>query len=96
MSSLFGLPSLTELDRSSPTRIWLGAVAPSTYEQAAQIANPSFTKALHLALREAGVLIMPSPYGRLYISFDHTDHVIEEIKTAFEHAAVELSAAYSG
>jgi len=39
---------------------------------------------------------MPSPYGRLYISFDHTDHVIEEIKTAFEHAAVELSAAYSG
>lgn len=76
--------------------IWLGAVVPSTYEQAAQIANPSFTKALHLALREAGVLIMPSPYGRLYISFDHTDHVIEEIKTAFEHAAVELSAAYSG
>ena len=76
--------------------IWLGAVVPSTYEQAAQIANTSFTKALHLALREAGVLIMPSPYGRLYISFDHTDHVIEEIKTAFEHAAVELSAAYSG
>lgn len=76
--------------------IWLGAVVPSTYEQAAQIANPSFTKALHLALREAGVLIMPSPYGRLYISFDHTDQVIEEIKTAFEHAAVELSAAYSG
>ena len=76
--------------------IWLGAVVPSTYEQAAQIANPSFTKALHLALREAGVLIMPSPYGRLYISFDHTDEVIEEIKTAFEHAAVELSAAYSG
>lgn len=75
--------------------IWLGAVVPSTYEQAAQIANPSFTKALHLALREAGVLIMPSPYGRLYISFDHSDHVIEEIKTAFEHAAVELSAAYS-
>lgn len=76
--------------------IWLGAVVPSTYEQAAQIANPSFTKALHLALREAGVLIMPSPYGRLYISFDHTDQVIEEIKNAFEHAAVELSAAYSG
>lgn len=75
--------------------IWLGAVVPSTYEQAAQIANPSFTKALHLALREAGVLIMPSPYGRLYISFDHSDPVIEEIKTAFEHAAVELSAAYS-
>jgi transposase len=25
MSSLFGLPSLTALDRSSPTRIWLGA-----------------------------------------------------------------------
>ena len=71
--------------------IWLGAVAPMTYEQAEKIANPGFTKALHLALREAGVLIMPSPYGRLYISFEHNNRVIEEIKTAFEQAAAELS-----
>ena len=62
-----------------------------TYEQAEKIANPGFTKALHLALREAGVLIMPSPYGRLYISFEHNNRVIEEIKTAFEQAAAELS-----
>ena len=75
--------------------IWLGAVAPTTYEQAAQIANPSFSKALHLALREAGVLIMPSPYGRLYLSFEHNDRVIDQINTAFEQAAAKLSAEYA-
>lgn len=74
--------------------IWHGPVAPSTYQQAAQLANPAFSKDLHLALREAGVLIMPSPYGRLYLSFEHDDRVIEEIKTAFDQAALKLSAAY--
>ena len=74
--------------------IWHGPVAPNTYQQAAQLANPAFSKDLHLALREAGVLIMPSPYGRLYLSFEHDDRVIEEIKTAFDQAALKLSAAY--
>lgn len=75
--------------------IWLGAAAPTTYAQALQIANPAFSKALHLALREAGVLIMPSPYGRLYLSFAHTDRVIEEMKVAFNRAALQLSVDYA-
>jgi glutamate-1-semialdehyde 2,1-aminomutase len=66
-----------------------------TYEQAVEIANPAFTKALHLALREAGVLIMPSAYGRIYISFEHNSIVIEEMKVAFEKAAAKLSAEFA-
>jgi glutamate-1-semialdehyde 2,1-aminomutase len=76
--------------------IWLAASAPVTYEEASRIANPGFTKALHLALREAGVLMMPSPYGRIYISFEHSDEVIEEMKAAFDIAARQLKGQYAG
>lgn len=75
--------------------IWLAASAPVTYEEASRIANPGFTKALHLALREAGVLMMPSPYGRIYISFEHSDEVIEEMKAAFDIAARQLKGQYA-
>ncbi|WP_349975783.1 aminotransferase class III-fold pyridoxal phosphate-dependent enzyme [Pseudomonas sp. WHRI 8519] len=75
--------------------IWLGDEDPRTYEQAAKLANPSFTKSLHLALREAGLLIMPSPYGRLYISFEHSPEVIEEMKASFKYAAAKLAGDYA-
>ncbi|UVL38369.1 aminotransferase class III-fold pyridoxal phosphate-dependent enzyme [Pseudomonas sp. B21-040] len=75
--------------------VWLGMTSPVTYEQAVEKANPAFTTALHLALREAGVLMMPSPYGRIYISFEHNSFVIEEMKVAFEKAAAKLSAEFA-
>lgn len=71
--------------------IWLGDKEPRNYAEAAKLANPGFTKSLHLALREAGVLIMPSPYGRLYISFEHSQAVIDEMKEAFQFAATKLA-----
>ena len=49
--------------------IWLGATAPGTYEQAARAANPRFTLALHLALREAGLLMMPSVAAAMGMKF---------------------------
>lgn len=86
---------ITTTGYGSVFSIWLGDVAPMTYEQAQKIANPDFSKQLHLALREYGVLLMPSPYGRLYISFDHSNIVIEEMKVAFEKAASKLSKIFS-
>ncbi|MBV4542787.1 aspartate aminotransferase family protein [Pseudomonas vlassakiae] len=86
---------ITTTGYGSVFSIWLGDVAPMTYEQAQKIANPDFSKQLHLALREYGVLLMPSPYGRLYISFDHSNIVIEEMKFAFEKAASKLSKIFS-
>lgn len=75
--------------------IWLGDQAPRDYEEAARLANPDFTTALHLALRAAGVLIMPSPYGRLYLSFEHTDEVVTAMETAFNAAAAALAGRFS-
>ncbi|KRW59701.1 aspartate aminotransferase family protein [Pseudomonas sp. TTU2014-080ASC] len=75
--------------------IWLGDVEPTSYNQAAEIANTEFSKALHLALRKSGVLMMPSPYGRIFLSFEHTDSVIEEMKQAFSVAAKEIAKVFA-
>jgi glutamate-1-semialdehyde 2,1-aminomutase len=71
--------------------LWPSRQAPTTYEQAVAVGSTAFSQALHLALREAGVLVMPSPYGRLYLSFEHDDAVVEAMKEAFERAAVKLA-----
>ena len=71
--------------------VWLGMTTPVTYGQVVEKANPAFTK----ALREAGVLMMPSPYGRIYIFFEHNSFVIEEKKVSFEKAAAKLSAKFA-
>jgi glutamate-1-semialdehyde 2,1-aminomutase len=39
--------------------------------------------------------MMPSPYGRIYISFEHSDEVIEEMKAAFDIAARQLKGQYA-
>lgn len=74
--------------------LWPAAITPTTYEHAVQIANPAFSKALHLTLREAGVLVMPSPYGRVYLSFEHSDEVVEAMKAAFDIAARRMKAEF--
>jgi glutamate-1-semialdehyde 2,1-aminomutase len=71
--------------------VWPCATAPENYEQASRLSSTAFSTALHLALREAGLLVMPSPYGRIYLSFDHDAAVLEEMKTAFRVAARQLS-----
>ena len=72
--------------------IWPAATAPTTYLEASRLARPAFSKALHLTLRELGVLVMPSPYGRIYLSFDHSQDVLLEMKEAFRRAAAVMAA----
>jgi glutamate-1-semialdehyde 2,1-aminomutase len=70
--------------------LWPAHRAPATYGEARAIANNEFSLRLHLALRRHGLLVMPSPYGRLYLSFAHTDEVVDEMKTAFRLAAKDM------
>jgi len=35
--------------------------------------------------------VMPSQYGRIYLSFEHSDAVVEQMTRAFEAAAVQLA-----
>ena len=48
---------------------------------------------LHLALRRAGVIHMPSPWGRLFLSTAHDEGVLAQTRAAFDRAAAQLSSA---
>ena len=55
--------------------------------EALSAADPAFTAALHAALRERGVLAMPFPFGRVYLSFAHGPAEIAAMGEAYAAAA---------
>lgn len=67
--------------------LWFGPDAPGDYEAAQDLIDADKSMALHLHLREHGMLVMPSPYGRLYVSFAHDDEAFALMRDAFAHAA---------
>lgn len=71
--------------------IWPGPRVPENYQLASTAADSLFSNGLHLALRRHGLLMMPSAYGRLYLSFAHDDAVVEQMLQSFDNAAEELS-----
>ena len=75
--------------------IWPSERPPATYDRAAGEVDQRFSTELHLALRRHGVLVMPSAFGRLYLSFAHSDDVVEEMKRAFAAAAVQMAAEFA-
>ena len=70
--------------------LWFSAAEPRTYAEAAAAANPDMTGRLHAALRRRGLLLMPFPFGRLYLSFAHDDAVVDDMLAIFADAAREL------
>lgn len=72
--------------------IWFGTQAPSTYDDACRIADPAQSLALHRELRREGLLVMPSPYGRLYLSFAHDAAIASQMLDAFERAVPRFAA----
>ena len=61
---------------------WFSETVPAEYETAVRLARPDLSLALHAGFRRQGVLVMPSCYGRLYISFAHDDGVLDTMETA--------------
>ncbi len=72
--------------------LWFDEEAPATYETATAIVQPEQSIALHLALRREGVMTMPQPFGRVYVSFAHDAEVIEETAMAIGRAVNALPA----
>ena len=70
--------------------LWFGPLAPASYDEAEQMADPNRSLALHLHLRARGMLVMPSPYGRLYVSFAHNDEAFALMREAIDGAARAL------
>lgn len=67
--------------------VWFGPTAPSNYDAAERMADPGRSMALHLHLRAHGMLAMPSPYGRMYVSFAHDDEAFGLMRAAVAAAA---------
>ena len=72
---------------------WFTERPPTTYEQALAELRPDRAMDLHLALRRAGVIHMPSPWGRLFLSTAHDEGVFAQTRAAFDRAAAQLSSA---
>ena len=71
--------------------LWFAPEVPTDYAAARRAAHPHLSNALHLALRRQGVLAMPSPYGRLYLSFSHHEEALAAMRVAFVEAAHQLT-----
>jgi glutamate-1-semialdehyde 2,1-aminomutase len=70
---------------------WFAAAPPRDYDGAVAALDPAMTERLHAALRRHGVVTMPSPFGRLYLSFAHDDAVEAEMIAAIAAAAATLA-----
>lgn len=81
-----GLPLVTS-GRDMVFTTWFAAAAPRSYEEALAIADPEKSLRLHLELRRAGLISMPQPFGRHFLSFAHDDALITEMVEVV-HAAV--------
>jgi glutamate-1-semialdehyde 2,1-aminomutase len=67
--------------------LWFAPAPPATYHDAVAMARPDLSLQLHLELRRRGVLIMASPYGRLYLSFAHDEPALQALEEGFTGTA---------
>lgn len=70
--------------------LWPAAEPPRDYAEARRLLQPDWSAALHAELRRRGVLVMPSGYGRLFLSFAHDQAVLDGMAEAFRDAARAL------
>lgn len=80
-----GLPASTS-GTDTVFTLWFADAPPRLYETAAALARPDLTMDLHMALRRQGVLTMPQPFGRFYLSFAHDDAVLDAMEQAIGSA----------
>jgi glutamate-1-semialdehyde 2,1-aminomutase len=85
-----GLP-VTTTGLNDVFTLWFTDQAPRSYGDAARIARPDLSLALHEALRRHGALAMPSPFGRVYLSFAHLPVAVEALGESFDAAAADLA-----
>lgn len=67
--------------------IWFAPSAPRDYDEARALLRPDLALRLHESLRRHGVLVMPSPWGRLFVSFAHGDTELDVTRKAVAEAA---------
>lgn len=72
--------------------LWFADHAPVTYDEAKALIRPAATAKVYESLRRHGVVALPSPWGRFFVSFAHGDTELEVTTRAFQAAARDLAA----
>ena len=85
-----GLPASTN-GYGDVFSIWFNATPPHDYSSARRLADSELSLALHVELRQQGVLVMPSAFGRLYLSFAHDREALAILESAVAAAAPRLA-----
>ncbi|HSI40311.1 MAG TPA: aminotransferase class III-fold pyridoxal phosphate-dependent enzyme [Xanthobacteraceae bacterium] len=83
--------SVTTSGFDSVFSIWFTDIAPKTYDEAKAKLRPEATAQVYETLRRHGVVALPSPWGRFFISFAHGDAEMERTRRALEAAARDLA-----
>lgn len=74
--------------------VWFAQTPPKSYAEALPLADANRSLSLHFALRRQGVLVMPSMWGRFFVSFAHGAEDLARTSQALAAAAGELSSLY--
>lgn len=72
--------------------LWFTETAPRTYDEAKAKVRPEATALVSDSLRRHGVVALPSPWGRYFVSLAHGDAEMDITAAAFRHAARDLAA----
>lgn len=67
--------------------LWFSTQPPKTYDEAKAALRPDLSARLHLELRRQGVVTIPGGWGRIFLSFAHSDDDLAATGAAFERAA---------
>ncbi|MCZ8185671.1 MAG: aminotransferase class III-fold pyridoxal phosphate-dependent enzyme [Beijerinckiaceae bacterium] len=70
--------------------LWFSERPPASYDEAKQALRPDLSARLHLELRRRGVVTIPGGWGRIFLSFAHTQDDLDRTAAAFEEAARHL------
>ncbi len=70
--------------------LWLSDRPPTTYDEAKAALRPDLSARLHLELRRRGVVTIPGGWGRVFLSFAHSDNDLAATAAAFDDAAGSL------
>lgn len=87
-----GLPACTS-GYGDVFAIWFAEAPPATYADAIALADSARSLQLHLALRRRGVIVLPSPFGRHYVTFAHDDAAMAIAHAGFAGAAEAMAGA---
>lgn len=81
---------LTTTGYGSVFTIWLAGKKPRSYGEARLLADSVRSLTLHLELRSRRMLTMPSPFGRLYLSFSHGQSVLGAMADTLAEAVAQI------